>query len=145
MTGYRFKGVPKRTRRVKASAVAQRFVPEAEVIGTLQGIVPGSKEEWRVGVALNRLGYKYEFQYSVFGGRMAGGQVIDFWVTSTFLPTPVYVNGRAWHDRANARIDDFKLAKLKNIYRGRIREPVVIWDDTVGSIEAAMQVLRRLM
>lgn len=140
---YRFPASHRRVAKIKPATGIKPPPMEQEVIGTVQGQTPGSKEEWRVACALYQLGYSFVYQYPVFGGRITGGQVIDFWITSTALPTPLYMNGRAWHNNKNATVDDYKLYKLKKVFHKMIREPVVIWDDEVPSIEAALLVLRR--
>lgn len=140
---YRFPASHRRVAKIKPAANLAGPRVEPEVIGTVQGQTPGSKEEWRLACALYQLGLAFIYQYPVFGGRVTGGQVIDFWITSTHLPTPLYMNGRAWHNNKNKSVDDYKLYKLKKIYHGMIREPVIVWDDEVPSVSAALQVLKR--
>lgn len=142
MSGFRFKITARPPAKIKP-AIFMHEPAVTEPIGLVQGKNPGSKEEWRVAQALYKLGHEFIYQHDVFGGRVAGGQVIDFWVTDTYLPTPIYMNGRAWHNNKNKAADDYKVSKLKRIYWGRIREPVIIWDTEATSISSAIAVLRR--
>jgi len=140
--GYRFPATQK-TRKIKSAYSLPTPILEPETIGKIQDQTPGSREEWRVAVALYRLKYTFIYQFPVFGGKVSGGQVIDFWITNTHLPTPVYMNGRAWHNNKTATVDEYKIYKLKKLFHGLIREPVIIWDDEVPSIPAATSLLRR--
>lgn len=134
--------ISKRRAKIKPEIYKTTPVVDAEEIGLVQGVTPGSKEEWRIAQALYILGHIFIYQYPVMGGRMVGGQIIDFWVTDTMLPTPVYMNGRAWHNNKNAAVDDYKMSKLMRIYYGRIRKPVLVYDENVPSINMAVSFLR---
>jgi hypothetical protein len=142
-TSYRYPTTNRRPAAVKARPYLPKNVADPEVITPVQGITPGSKEEWRVAQGLYILKEEFEYQKPVFGGRISGGQIIDFWVTSTMLPTPIYMNGTAWHNNVNRGIDEYKLSKLKKVYYGRIRLPLIIWDYEVPSVSAAVALLRR--
>lgn len=61
---------------------------------------PASDLEWRCYVALRKLGWSDEyiqFQTSVLGGRMPGGQVLDFVLYGFGDVTVIPVNGDYWH------------------------------------------------
>lgn len=138
--GYRYPA-PKRIAKIKPARIPSTLVPEKETITLIQGRMPGSVEEWRMAMGLYKAGYIFEYQKPVLGGYLPGGQIIDFWITSTYLPTPLYVNGKHWH--SNGNIEEYKVAKLKKILRGYIREPVVVWDYELPSVDAAVIIARR--
>jgi hypothetical protein len=142
MTKFRFP-TKRRVAKIKPAGRTRELAAPQEVLTPIQGQKPGSKEEWRVAMALYATNHQFEYQHAVFGGRMTGGQIIDFWVTDTYMPTPIFMNGRAWHNNKNASADEYKYYKLKKVYHGYIREPLIIWDDEVPTIEAAISILRR--
>lgn len=114
-----------------------------DVILPVQGIMPDSKEEYWVAKALHQIGMKFYFQYRVKGGtRVKGGQVIDFWLLTPILDTPLWVNGVYWHSGARAADDSYKVAEIKRIYRGRIYEPIIIWDYEIPTPELALSVVK---
>jgi len=101
-----------------------------------------SSLEWRIALALDYLGYDYIFQYEVFAGRrLRGGQVIDFWVFTVPKPTPIYAQGSYWH-KEGSMTDDYKVKRLYNAYNGQIKRPLLIWENEVPSIDAAIRILR---
>lgn len=70
----------------------------AETIGTIQGMIPDSVEEWRVSVALDKFGWKYEYQSPIAGGRSRrGGQLLDFLVYTLPINTALYIQGEYFH------------------------------------------------
>lgn len=112
-------------------------------IQPVQGIMPDSVEEWRFALALNQLGHTYIFQYKVLDFPLRGSQKIDFWVTSTVpYPTPVYIQGAFWHLGNRTAESTFKIAELKRIFKGRINEPVVIYDFEIPTMDDALRVAR---
>jgi len=52
--------------------------------------------EYNVALALEKLGIDYIFQFSIMGGKMHRGYVIDF-IINTPIPIPLEVNGEYWH------------------------------------------------
>lgn len=127
---------------VDVRAIGERGNAESagEVITPIQGIMPASKEEWRVGMALMKLKLSFQFQVSVNGGRSRrGGQVVDFVVYGPF-PTPVQVDGEYWHSGQLRPDERMMRAQLEQVYQ---REVVVIWGSEATSVQAAVQVLRR--
>ena len=117
--------------------------PEIEPI---QGMMPDSKEEFWVALALYRLHLDFEFQYQLFGGRKyKGGQVVDFWVFTVPLPTPIFVQGWYFHyataaKRAQTRLN---LMYLKTRLMGKANEPIEILDTEIPTPEDAYHVVRR--
>jgi len=110
----------------------------------IQGMMPASRPEWRVAMALNKLKIEYDYQYSYNGGRRtAGGQVIDFMAYTAPLPTPIYVQGDYWHRGAKSSEDSYKQAQVIKLFHGQVNMPLLVWEHQVPSIDAAFQLLRR--
>lgn len=120
-------------------------VGEEPPIGLIQGKKPGSVQEWRVGYCLQYLlKVPFEFQKAVAGGRrLRGGQVVDFWVFTKPLPTPIYVQGDYWHKGIKAVEDDIKIQSLLRIYAGQINMPVLLWEHQLETLDETLAVLRR--
>lgn len=142
---YQFPG--SKTRRVgikpRPLTLGVDTVSRDYTIQPVQGITPGSKEEYWVALGLQQIGMKFYFQYSVAGGsRVKGGQVVDFWLLTPILDTPLWVNGVYWHSGARAADDAYKVAEVKRIYRGKIYEPIIIWDYEIPSPEVAAAVVK---
>jgi hypothetical protein len=116
---------------------------EEPPIQPVQGIMPASVQEWRVALALYRLGLSFYYQYEVFGGRsLRGGQIIDFWVFTVPLPTPVYVQGDYWHRGSKEMQDALKVADLKRRYQGQIAEPLLVWEHELTSMDEAYKTMK---
>lgn len=119
---------------------ASVFYPELKPI---QGHMPDSKEEYWVSLALDKLGYDYYYQYKVYGGtNLLGGQVIDFWVLTNPLPTPLYVQGKYWHGGDKAQASRYKIAQLTSDYAGQILTPVEIWDYEIPTPDVTLLVVK---
>lgn len=141
-----------KTTRTRKVAVDRRRVDKEEKNpnslepppGMIQGQAPGSVQEWRVALALNRLKIGYDYQRSVGGGRsVAGGQVVDFWAYTQPMPTPIYVQGAYWHRAAKSLEDTYKQQKLIAQYKGQIMQPLIMKEEELGSLEEAYTNLRR--
>ena len=108
--------------------------------------MPDSKEEYWVALALYRLKIDFVFQYKLFGGRKyKGGQVIDFWVKTVPLPTPIFVQGWYFHyataeKEAQSRLN---LMYLEGRLRGIALKPVEIIDIEIPTPEEAYIVTKR--
>lgn len=112
-----------------------------EVPGMIQGIAVGSVHEWRVAQALDKYKIEYRYQVPVRGGRVRGGQVLDFLVYAPFA-RPLQVFGRHWHGgREISSEDKIKLQVLQEIYGV---EPDVIFDDEIPDQPAADAHIREL-
>lgn len=117
--------------------------PEVQPI---QGMMPDSKEEYWVALALYRLHLDFEFQYQLFGGRKyKGGQVIDFWVFTNPLPTPIFVQGWYFHyaTAEKAAVSKLNLMYLEARLRGKAMKPVEILDTEIPTPEDAYIVVKR--
>lgn len=111
--------------------------PEAPP-GLIMGQRAGSVYEWRVSLALDKFGWKYYYQVSLFGGRaMRGGQVMDFLVQTLPLPTPLYVYGEYWHGGKQEERDKLMQHLLTGMMHGSINEPVIIAGDECHNQAAA--------
>ena len=112
----------------------------------IQGMMPDSKEEYWVALALYRLNLDFEFQYQLFGGRKyKGGQVIDFWVFTNPLPTPIFVQGWYFHYATAEKEAQSKLnlMYLESRLRGKAMKPVEIIDVEIPTPEDAYRVVKR--
>ena len=120
--------------------------PPFPEIKPVQGMIPDSKEEYWVALALYKLKLDFEFQYQLFGGRKyKGGQVIDFWVFTNPLPTPIFVQGWYFHyataeKTAQTRLN---LMYLKSRLMGKAKEPVEILDTEIPTPDDAFLVVKR--
>ena len=100
--------------------------------------------EWRVAMALDALGFEYQYQRSIGGGRsIRGGQVVDFWIYTAPKPTPAFVQGAYWHKQATSSEDDIKQAKVQHLYAGRVMPNLLLEEKYLGSVASATAYLRR--
>lgn len=114
-------------------------------IGLIQGKKPGSVQEWRVGYCLEKL-LKVPFQYqkAIGGGRrVRGGQVVDFWVYTKPLDTPIYVQGDYWHHGVKAVEDHIKIQSLMRIFQGQINMPVELWEHQLETLDETLAILKQ--
>ena len=117
---------------------------EENDIREVNGIMPGSKEEYWVALALRRLDLQFVFQMPISGGRsVRGGQVIDFFVYTVPIPTPVFVQGKYWHGGAKSASSQFKVQQAQRYFGGQAQPPVEIWDEEIPDRETTYQVVKR--
>lgn len=138
--GHKLKGNPAPMVQLRP---AHEPFPEVKPI---QGMMPDSKEEYWVALALYRLHLDFEFQYQLFGGRKyKGGQVIDFWVRTVPLPTPIFVQGWYFHyaTAEKAAQSRLNLMYLEGRLRGKAMKPVEILDIEIPTPEDAYMVVKR--
>lgn len=127
-----------RTRRVPSNRGARPPVgtiyseDEDEPIGTILGQKPGSKEEWWVALALWALKWEFEYQVPIMGGRIPGGQVVDFVVYTPGRPTPLQPYDEYWHSARISSEDNFKLVLVEEAFGVA---PVVIWGQQMQTKE----------
>ena len=115
-------------------------VSDDEPMGLILGQTPGSREEWRVYLALVRYKLQFAYQVPVRGGRQRrGGQVVDFVVYNPFA-VAVPVNGEYWHRGQMAPEERLKLAVLEVIFG---RAPVVLWAAELQTQAMTNAVVRR--
>lgn len=108
-TGQKFGKVRRTFPRTEYKLI--KPVPQAtEPAGpyTVQGL-KASDIEWRCYQALLRLGWDdstISFQKDTMGGRMPGGQVLDFVVHAPVGDIVIAVDGDVWHNRTEAQRQD---------------------------------------
>ena len=88
---------------------------EVEQVGSVQGIIPDSIEEWRVAKSLYKYKLPFQYQVSLFGGvGTRGGQKLDFLVMTPFRE-PLQIMGPYWHQDSNEEL--LTLEALKRYYQ----------------------------
>jgi len=108
-------------------------------VGLINGMTPGSKEEWYFAVALWSFKLEFYYQVPIRGGRrLAGGRILDFLVFTPF-PTPEPVMGSYWHSGKKADDDRLMLALLRDYYGV---EPVPLWEHELTSVKQAIETTR---
>lgn len=81
-----------------------------EEVREIQGQIVDSEDEWVLGQVLMYRKVEFIYQYSLDGGRVKGGQVIDFVILSP-LRFALYVGhgeGGYWHGGAREMEDKIK-------------------------------------
>lgn len=126
-----------------------RLLPAVDPIGVvkpIQGKMPDSVEEYRFSISLEKLDLRYDFQVPVFGGRSRrGGTIIDFVVDTAPLKTPVFIDGGYFHNQATAaKQDEIIRARIRQAFRGTLRDPVSI-ADTLLKDQSASDAVARLI
>lgn len=104
-----------------------------------------SAPEWRTGKALDKLGLKYKFQYSILGGRNPGGQILDYYIYTVPLPTPLNVQGEYWHRLARNYNDGLKKAQTNELFGNSAMPLVLVWERDLGSVDQAYQTMKQLL
>lgn len=120
--------------------------PPLPEVQRVQNIMPDSKEEYWVALALYKLHIDFVFQYQLFGGRKyKGGQVVDFWVYTMPLPTPILVQGWYFHYSTAEKTSQTKLALmyLESRLNGKAMKPVEIIDTEIPTPDDAYIVVKR--
>lgn len=119
--------------KVKAAPKLQEAKQE-EVIGLVQGIVPGSKNEYYVALALDKLEIGYMYQYSLGGGRgIRGGQMIDFVIFNP-MAIPVFVQGEYWHNEKTENEDILKIVAAEQHFK---HEVILLYGDETDTKDKA--------
>lgn len=130
----------KRARAAEDIARVQELKDPGEQMGFIQGIKPGSIEEWRVAMAFWKYKIPFRYQVPIMGGRMVrGGQVIDFVVTRPYN-IPVQVFGEHWHTGSMGADDRIKLALAEEYFKHQV---VVFWGVQLDSQVSANKLVRR--
>lgn len=136
----------KRSKKPERPAVYQTPVSQEPAIQPIQGVTPGSVQEWRVALALSRLRLSFEYQKPIGGGRrVRGGQVIDFWVNTTPYPTPVFVQGEYWHNRQTENEDNLKQQRVQRAFKGQVMGNVLLKESDLQSAQMAYETVRRAL
>lgn len=128
----------RKSKKIKIPFARPPKISMPEPAHIIKGMQAGSKEEWYTSVALDRLGFEYEYQYQVFGGRsVRGGQVLDFLVFTPGIWTIVDVLGAYWH--TGKYEDRLSIQKVVVEKKWKLIEA---WDYDIPSIEKAVSFLR---
>ena len=110
----------------------------------IQGIVSTSKYENNYAAALDKFGWLFEYQVSLFGGRnVLGGTVVDFIVYTVPLPTPVYVGALYWHSGQRAEREKVLFALIAARLRKYYQAPIEYESEDVETKEAAERTVLR--
>ena len=117
--------------------------PDHPPLAPVQGVTPGSKEEFYFAVALTKLGLTFEYQKPFGRSGARGSQIIDFWVYTRPLPTPVYIQGVYWHVTQNAQESRIKVARVQQAYKGSIMRVVEVKDIDIPSVSAAIIAIKK--
>ena len=128
-------------RKIRSLEVFNDF-PE---IKPVQNIMPDSKEEYWVALALYKLRLDFVFQRQVMGGRaVRGGQVVDFWVYTVPKPSILLVQGDYWHYNALNKYETLlKIAYLQGNYIGEINGVYELLTSDMPTPDTAYQLVRR--
>lgn len=115
-----------------------------EQIGLIQGLIPASKLEWYIATALWRLKLSFLYQYPLNGGRfLRGGIVLDFYVYTTPLPTPLFAHGDYWHPGGESSSKNTLLIeRVKSILKGRAADPKIIWEHEALDADMAYETVK---
>jgi hypothetical protein len=134
---FQYKVTQRRGVANKPASLQPEAEPEPE-IGLIHGMVPDSREEWWIALALWRLKLEFYYQLPVRGGtQLRGGLVLDFLVLKPPLQIPMPFNGEWWH--RNESEERWNMAVLQQEFGV---EPVVIWGDEVPDVETTYEVVR---
>lgn len=134
---------PKRAKKWPTVPIPKPENTEDEIpMGLIQGQEPGSRPEWIFSLALDYWKIQYIYQYKIFDYPFSGGQKIDFWCLTPILPTPVYIQGAYWHGGQRAEETKYKVWQVADKFRGKIFDPVEVWDYEIPTVDAAIQVVR---
>ena len=128
---------PETQARMESAKKKQPPNPRKEI----RGRAVGSTYEANVADALDALGWDYWYQYSVGGGReRRGGMVLDFLIWTRPMATPVWVNGRYWHNR-RSETDRMQQSRVKTLLGFPCGEPLIMWDEQSETYEDAYSFL----
>jgi hypothetical protein len=101
-----------------------------------------SINEYYVAMALDELGFEYQYQKYVGIPGVRGLIIIDFLVYTIPKPTPLFVHGTYWHTGKKKAESEFQIAALNQRMRGTWAEAVIIWENECESVEDAKNALR---
>lgn len=98
-----------------------------------------TKNEYNVAQALDHLEIEFLFQVSYWGGRVLGGQVLDFLCFLPF-PTPVQVYGNYWHSGQLSNKDRYNEIQIASVFG---IAPIIIWGNESETVEDAISTVKR--
>lgn len=118
---------------------------DPEEIGLIYGQTPGSKEEWRVAVALWEMGADFEFQYIVGANRPSGAKGIfklDFLIHVNPKPVGLEVQSKRWHSAQFNSTENFRIAYIERLLKTKI---LFIWEDQLVDQKTATENVRAII
>ena len=104
------------------------------VIDTFGRTHQASLNEYNVALALQKRELQFMFQVELFGGKMRGGQVLDYLVWNPF-PVPLQVFGDFYHTGQLGADDNYNLKVLRNHYGVDVE---IIWGTDSETPEDAL-------
>jgi hypothetical protein len=105
MPDIKFVGAtPRRSRKSRPKSTREIVLKNPQdQIGLIYGIKPGSSWEWNHARALWALGWDFQYQVPLWGGRrVRGGVVLDFLIPTVPTQTILRVMGEYWHRDTDA-------------------------------------------
>ena len=130
----------RKTRKVGGMGADELKRPE-DVPGLINGIQAGSSYEWNIARGGWALGWTFQYQVPMFGGRMVrGGLVLDFIFPTRPARTVIQPEGAYWH--LDTDLDEQEDIRILNElgWSTRMLHPGLM---ECGTFEAAMQYLRK--
>ena len=100
------------SRRTRPKIVREvKLVNPEDKLGIINGIMADSSYEWNFARALWTLGWTFDYQVPLFGGRMVrGGVVLDFLIPTRPAQTVLNPIGEYWHqDTDTDYIEDLRI------------------------------------
>lgn len=108
----------------------------------IRGQKAGSRDEYWVSLALEKIeeatGWGWEYQVPVYGGRMRGGNVVDFLVYTPGRWTILEPMGRYWHTGVN---EDRQ--QMERVARRKNWNLIAWFTDETPTRDSVMTLLRR--
>jgi hypothetical protein len=135
--------VKRRVKKIDATYSQPATEPQTvEKIGEINGVTPGSVEEWRVAVALWHFKKRFEYQIPLFGGRsVRGGQVLDFLVLDPF-PMPLQVFGEYWHEGEMNSEERLNISRIENYFKQKM---IILWGSQLENQTMAINSVGRVL
>ncbi len=109
-------------------------------VGLIYGRKPASKQEWFTAVGLWQIGWPFRYQIPIRGGRLPGGQILDFLVATQPRGTPLQVFSNYYHSAEITSEDTFKLQVIAEEFGAF---PVVFWSIDLQTPEMAIDLVLR--
>ena len=103
---------PRTSRKTRPPSTREVVIKSPEdTPGLINGIQAGSSYEWSIARALWTLGWTFQYQVPLFGGRMVrGGVVLDFLVPTRPNQSVINPIGEYWHQDTDAdKLEDLRI------------------------------------
>ena len=117
---------------------------EGQEKGLIYGVEAGSVLEWRVAVALVKLGHNFFYQFEIFsGGNIRGNIILDFLVLTTIpKATPILVHGEYWHTGSLSSEDRLKEMIIDAEFRDTANPLLILWEYQLSDQDEAIKTIR---